>query len=193
MKRVLDIIGAAIGLLLLGWTIALAAIIARGSTGGSGLFVQPRVGLHGKTIGVIKIRTMRSTNSLGSTVTSKLDTRITKFGRLMRKTKIDELPQLINVFKGDMSFVGPRPTVQEDYDKMDSRQKERCGVLPGITGLAQISGNTSLLWPDRIEYDLKYVEMQTVWLDGKILFLTAWSIFSGRSDTHPAGDDEWVA
>lgn len=187
----MDVLLSMIGLLATGWIIVLAFIFAKIDTRASGMFLQQRVGKHGKPFNVMKIRTMRISTTNISTVTSKDDDRITVLGTFFRKTKIDELPQLLNVLKGDMSIVGPRPTVQADYDKMNDRQKKRADVLPGITGLAQIKGNTSLLWPERIEYDLEYIEKQNLQLDCKIIFKTIVSIITRGSDTHPAGNDEW--
>jgi lipopolysaccharide/colanic/teichoic acid biosynthesis glycosyltransferase len=153
-------------------------------------FVQERIGLDEQPFKVYKLRTMRATGDRRS-VTLMDDPRVFFMGRLARKLKIDELPQLLNVLNGTMSLVGPRPTVQEDYERMNRRQRSRCRVLPGLTGLAQVRGNTSLTWPQRIEYDLFYVENQSLWLDLKILARTALLVLTFRAETHPQGISEW--
>lgn len=191
LKRILDLIVSLVVLLLFGWLILLAALIALIDTGMSGFFRQTRVGQGGKSFDVFKIRSMRRVKGLDSTVTTGSDPRVSSFGRILRKTKLDELPQIINVLTGEMSLVGPRPTVDEDAQRMNERQKERFSVKPGITGLAQINGNTSLKWPERIEYDLEYVHNGSVGLDIKILWQTLVLILTNRAETHPPSDSEW--
>ena len=117
--------------------------------------------------------------------------RIYPGGEILRKYKIDELPQLLNVFLGDMSIIGPRPTVLDDYKKMNYQQKARVKVRPGLSGLSQVSGNTSLKWPERIKKDLEYIENISFMTDLKIIFQTLIIIIRGRADTHPIGEDEW--
>jgi lipopolysaccharide/colanic/teichoic acid biosynthesis glycosyltransferase len=108
------------------------------------------------------------------------DTRITRIGRLLRRLSLDELPNLINVLKGEMAIVGPRPTVQEQVDRYTERQLRRLEVKPGITGWAQVNGRTSLPWPDRIELDVWYVEHRSLWLDLRILAKTARMLATGH-------------
>jgi hypothetical protein len=123
--------------------------------------------------------------------TVRNDPRLIRGGGWLRKYKIDELPQLLNVLSGDMSLVGPRPTVQEDVGRMTPVQLQRLLVSPGLTGLAQTQGNTTLNWPERIELDLAYVRSLTLAQDLRILADTMWQVITGRADTHPMGDDEW--
>ena len=177
--------------MLLWWLILLAFIFSTADTRRCGFFVQQRVGMNGRLFRVIKIRTMRDVKAISTSVTRENDPRITPLGRFWRKTKIDELPQLINVILGQMSLVGPRPTVKEDYQRMDQRQRKRVTVKPGLTGLAQISGNTALSWPERIEYDLKYINEWSIELDLKIIMKTFQLILSGKAETHPSSGDEW--
>jgi lipopolysaccharide/colanic/teichoic acid biosynthesis glycosyltransferase len=191
IKRGFDIVVAVIGLFLTWWLLLLVYVAASIDTRKEGVFLQDRIGQHGALFKVIKIRTMRDIPTIDTTVTSQNDPRVTSLGRLLRKTKIDELPQLINVLNGTMSLVGPRPTVVEDYEKMDEQQKQRVSVNPGITGLAQINGNTSLTWPERIDFDLQYIADWSIWLDVRILLETVLLIISGEADTHPVGKDEW--
>jgi len=125
-------------------------------------------------------------------VTIKNDPRFFPFALLLRKFKIDELPQLFNVLNGTMSLVGPRPTVKEDYDKMNLEQRRRFDVTPGLTGMAQVNGNTSLTWPERIQHDLDYIDRQSIFLDIALIVKSGMLILAGRADTDPPGDDEWT-
>ncbi|MGH9342062.1 MAG: sugar transferase, partial [Acidobacteriota bacterium] len=163
--------------------IAAAFLVARLQTGQSGIFVQERIGRGGHTFGLIKIRTMKAVSRNDSMVTTASDTRVTHLGRILRRFKIDEFPQVINVLRGDMAIVGPRPTVREDYERMDERQRGRFAVRPGMTGLAQIRGNTALGWPRRIELDLLYIEKQRLLVDLRIIGETAWMILTNRIES----------
>ncbi len=170
---------------------ALVSVMVKVLSPGPVFFAQQRVGQEGRPFRIWKLRTMHVDCPQASTVSVRDDPRVYPGGGWLRKLKIDELPQLWNVVNGTMSLVGPRPTVADDYRRMDPRQRGRCRVRPGITGLAQVRGNTSLSWPQRIELDLQYVDEQTMWLDLKILAVTAWRVLTARADTHPPGDDEW--
>lgn len=192
-KRCFDV-AAAVTLLALTWPVwLLAAALIRWQSPGPVLFCQTRVGRDGRPFGLIKFRTMhvRSPEQAGSTVTVRDDPRVFPVGRALRRSKIDELPQVLNVLIGHMSLVGPRPTVSEDYQRMNARQRTRCAVLPGLTGLAQIRGNTALSWPQRIEWDLKYVAERGWRLDAAILRETAWLLLRGRLATDPPAASEW--
>jgi lipopolysaccharide/colanic/teichoic acid biosynthesis glycosyltransferase len=174
IKRTFDIIGAVIGIGLAGWIIALAWVAAGIDTRSSGLFVQKRVGKGGRIISVYKIRTMRSMDTVETTVTRCDDPRITQLGRILRRTKIDELPQLWNVLKGDMSFVGPRPDVPGFADKLMGVERAVLSVRPGITGPASIKYsdeevllskvedpevyNREVIWPDKVRINLMYIK-----------------------------------
>ena len=164
-------------------------IVSRGTI----FFRQERIGYHGRPFKIFKFRTMKigSANKGAGTVTLKNDQRLIKGARVLRKFKIDELPQLLNVLNGTMAIVGPRPTVPDDYEEMTPKQRGRCEVKPGVTGLAQIYGNTTLSWPQRIKYDLQYVRQKCFLLDLKIICVTFYLLLTNRADTHPAGDDEW--
>ena len=124
--------------------------------------------------------------------TRREDPRVFPGGEAIRKYKLDELPQIVNVLRGEMSVVGPRPTVREDYDRMTPNQCRRASIRPGLSGLAQISGNTSLSWPERIALDLEYIETLSFWNDIWIILRTLGLVITGRADTHPATDDEWI-
>ncbi|MCK0743676.1 sugar transferase [Chromohalobacter nigrandesensis] len=154
-------------------------------------FRQRRVGMNEKEFYIVKFRTMYISQRSSSATTMEKDSRVFRGGHFLRKFKIDEMPQILNVIGGSMSLVGPRPTVRDDVDKMTYEQKRRFSVRPGITGLAQISGNTSIPWGERIRYDLEYIDNFSVWWDLIILIKTVLLVVSGRADTHPPSDDEW--
>jgi len=173
LKRIFDIIFSSLGLILLGWLILLSALLATIDTGLNGFFNQARVGQNGKLFHVLKIRSMRNIKGITTTVSINTDPRITKIGRFWRKTKIDELPQLINVFIGQMSFVGPRPDVSGFADKLIGNDKIILSIKPGITGPASIyfkdeekilvnkenpeKYNIEVIWPKKVELNKKYI------------------------------------
>lgn len=160
---------------------------------GPAFFVQRRLGRQMVPFVIYKLRTMKTdaeSDALGF-VTVQDDHRIIPGGKWLRKFKIDELPQLANVLNGSMAFVGPRPTVQSDYQRMSPQQKSRALVEPGITGLAQINGGASLCWPERIELDLHYINTRSMVGDLAIMVRTLGFVLSGHSDTNPMEGDEW--
>lgn len=154
-------------------------------------YTQDRVGLGGKVFKVFKLRTMKQGHSNLGNTSYKHDPRYFIGSEFLRKTKIDELPQIYNVLVGEMSIIGPRPTVMEDYEKMSESQRKRFTITPGLTGLAQVSGNTALKWPKRIELDLKYITNCSFSLDAKILFKTIFLLLSNKIDTNPPDSGEW--
>jgi len=174
LKRGLDIVVSALALSVLWWLILASAALARWDTGAAGFFVQSRVGRDGKLFQLIKIRSMRKTNEPGTTVTTRSDARITTVGRWMRKLKIDELPQLINVLKGDMSLVGPRPDVPEMINQLKEADLLILSVRPGITGPATlkyrdeeqlldsqvdpVAYNRDVIFPDKVLINREYIE-----------------------------------
>ena len=170
-----------------------AAVIIRLGSRGSVLFKQERIGQNEMPFSIFKFRTMvvRAADTDRASVSVRNDPRLFPGARTLRRFKIDELPQLVNVLNGTMSIVGPRPTVREDYVRMNEAQRGRFVVRPGITGLAQINGNTSLLWPERIEFDLGYVAQSSLRLDVEIIMRTVWLTLTGRAATHPPKDTEW--
>jgi lipopolysaccharide/colanic/teichoic acid biosynthesis glycosyltransferase len=192
MKRLFDICGALLGLVLLSPVFLLAALLIKLNSRGPVFFTQERIGWRGAAFRLYKFRTMNVGAESAGTVSLKHDPRVFRGGNFLRKFKLDELPQLLNVLNGTMSLVGPRPTVREDYERMDAEQRRRNLVRPGLTGLAQINGNTGLSWPQRIKYDLLYVEEHNPLLDIGIMAETVWLIFRNRVETHPVGDDEWA-
>ena len=169
-------------LLLASPLLALAALAIRLESRGHVFYRQQRVGRDGEPFELWKLRTMvPGAESMGAGIyIVDGDTRITRVGRLLRRFSLDELPNLVNVLKGEMAIVGPRPTVQEQVDRYTERQRRRLEVKPGITGWAQINGRTSLPWPDRIELDVWYVEHRSLSLDLRILAKTVRLLATGH-------------
>jgi len=182
VKRVMDILVSGVGLLILSPLICLIAILIRIDSPGPVFYLQERVGKDKKLFRMWKFRTMitgAEKMGLGIDVVEG-DERITRIGNFLRRWCLDELPQLINVFKGEMSLVGPRPTVLCQVEKYTPCQMKRLDVKPGMTGLAQVKGRNMLTWQQRIEYDIQYVENYSIWLDLWILALTPFILM--RSD-----------
>ncbi len=186
-KRALDVVVMlviAIPALVLAFASALAV---RLSSKGPVLFRQPRVGLDGETFELLKFRTMRHGRSHDTPFPEQTD--ITRVGRILRRLALDELPQLWNVARGEMSTVGPRPTLEYQVERYTPVQRGRLAVRPGLTGLAQVKGRNDLDWPSRIEIDLEYVRRQSLGLDLSILARTVPALLFGRGASgHPRDD-----
>jgi lipopolysaccharide/colanic/teichoic acid biosynthesis glycosyltransferase len=182
VSRALDVVLAAVLLVVTAPLLALAAFAIRLESRGPVFYRQRRVGRHGRPFELWKLRTMvPGAESMGAGVyVLEGDPRITRVGRLLRRFSFDELPNLVNVLRGEMAMVGPRPTVQEQVDRYTERQRRRLEGKPGITGWAQINGRTSLPWPERIELDVFYVEHRSLRLDLRILARTARMLASGQ-------------
>lgn len=181
VKRGFDIGLSFIGLVVFSPLMLLMFILIKITMPGPAFFIQERVGKGQKLFRILKFRTMKIDREAEQKHdTSKDAQRVTRLGKFMRRTKIDELPQLFNVLKGDMSLIGPRPTFKEQADQYSKRQKKRLSVRPGMTGLAQVNGNASLSWEERIEYDIQYVEQFTLQLDLIILLKTARVVLLGE-------------
>jgi lipopolysaccharide/colanic/teichoic acid biosynthesis glycosyltransferase len=182
MPRAFDLLLAALLLAVTAPLLALAALAIRLESRGPVFYRQRRIGKDGVPFELWKLRTMvPGAEQMGAGIyVLEGDPRITRTGRLLRRFSLDELPNLVNVLKGDMAIVGPRPTVQEQVDRYTDRQRRRLEVKPGITGWAQINGRTSLPWPERIELDVWYVEHRSVRLDLRILARTARMLATGH-------------
>jgi lipopolysaccharide/colanic/teichoic acid biosynthesis glycosyltransferase len=182
VSRVLDVVLGAALLAITSPLLALAALAIRLESGGPVFYRQLRVGKDGEPFQLWKLRTMvPGAEAMGAGIyVLEGDTRITRVGRLLRRFSLDELPNLVNVLRGEMAVVGPRPTVQEQVDRYTDRQRRRLEVKPGITGWAQINGRTSLPWPERIELDVWYVEHRSLRLDLRILARTARMLATGH-------------
>jgi lipopolysaccharide/colanic/teichoic acid biosynthesis glycosyltransferase len=181
LNRALDVAIAGAGLAISSPLLAAAALAVKLGDGGPVLFKQTRVGKDGKDFELLKLRTMvvgAETKGAGYAV-NEGDDRITRVGRLLRRTSLDELPQLWNVVRGDMSVIGPRPTLRYQVERYSERQRRRLDVLPGITGWAQIHGRASLSWDERIELDVWYVDHRSPLTDLLILLRTPLSLFGG--------------
>lgn len=180
-KRALDLLGAGAALVAASPLLAIATVAIRLESPGHPIYRQRRVGRDGCAFEVYKLRTMVSgAESMGSGLAVDVgDVRITRVGALLRRTSVDELPNLVNVLRGEMSMVGPRPTVQVQVDRYTERQRGRLDVRPGITGWAQVNGRASLPWHERIELDLWYVEHAGLRLDLRILVLTLRMVLGG--------------
>ena len=183
IKRVLDIGVSAVALIVLLPVMALVAAIVYLTMGSPVLFRQLRPGLHAKPFVIFKFRTMRTAVE-DAPVSSDAD-RLTFVGRILRAISLDELPQLINVFKGDMSLVGPRPLLMQYVDRYSPEQARRHDVKPGITGWAQVNGRNVLSWEDRFELDVWYVDHQSVGLDMQILMRTIGQVIRGQGVSAP--------
>jgi lipopolysaccharide/colanic/teichoic acid biosynthesis glycosyltransferase len=182
MPRALDLLLASLLLALASPFLALAALLVRLESRGPALYRQRRVGRGGAPFELLKLRTMvPGAEAMGAGIyVVEGDPRITRVGRLLRRFSLDEVPNLVNVLRGEMAIVGPRPTVQEQVDRYTERQRRRLDVRPGITGWAQVNGRTSLPWPERIELDVWYVEHRSLRLDLRILAKTARMLATGR-------------
>lgn len=182
MNRNLEIVLASIALTVAAPLIAVAAILIRLEGGGGVIYRQRRVGLNGDEFEMLKLRTMvPGSDPVGiGTVVTRDDPRVTRVGRWLRRTSLDELPNLINVLNGEMALVGPRPTIPAQVKDYTSRQHRRHAVRPGITGWAQVQGRAGISWEERIELDLEYVDRRSLRLDLSILARTVWLAATGR-------------
>ena len=181
MNRAADVALASAGLVLTSPVLAAGALAVKLQDGGPVLYRQRRVGKDGEEFELLKLRTMVvGAEKLGAGyAVDRGDPRITRTGRLLRRLSIDELPQLWNVVRGDMSLIGPRPTLRYQVERYTERQRRRLEVLPGITGWAQIHGRASLSWDERIELDVWYVEHRSAPVDLRILLRTPLALFGG--------------
>ena len=187
LNRAADVAAASLGLATASPLLILAALGIKLEDGGPVFYRQRRVGLLGQEFELVKLRTMVvGAEGIGAGyAVNERDQRITRVGRLLRRLSIDELPQLWNVVRGDMSLIGPRPTLAYQVERYTPRQRKRLAVKPGITGWAQIHGRARLPWDERIELDVWYVEHRSPWVDLKILARTPRALFAGtyKGDT----------
>lgn len=186
MKRVIDFFGALVGLILMSPVILVVALLIKRRLGGAVLFRQVRPGLGGRPFEMVKFRTMRDAYDKNGAPLPDSQ-RMTPFGSFLRSSSLDELPELWNVLKGDMSLVGPRPLLMEYLPLYNERQYQRHQVRPGVTGWAQINGRNALGWPEKFELDVWYVENRSLWLDIKIIALTVKKVVK-RDDINASGE-----
>jgi len=175
LKRIIDVLGALFGIIILSPVYILVSFLVYRNLGSPIIFRQPRPGKNGKVFEMMKFRSMMDkTNKWGEVLPD--EERLTSFGMKLRSTSLDELPELFNVLKGEMSLVGPRPLLVEYLELYSEEQNKRHNMKPGITGLAQINGRNSISWSEKLNYDVEYVEKFNILLDIKILFMTIYKV-----------------
>ncbi len=197
MKRLFDLLVAVPAFILLLPVMFCVAVMVRIRLGGPVLFHQVRPGLNGRPFTMVKFRTMRDAVDRGGNPLPDSE-RLTSFGRFLRSTSLDELPELVNVVQGNMSLVGPRPLLMEYLPRYSARQARRHEVRPGITGWAQVNGRNAISWQDKFEYDVWYVDNRSLLLDMKILWMTVAQVFRREDVSQPGhatmevfmGDDD---
>lgn len=186
IKRILDVAIASIALVILSPVYALVAYKVKKNLGSPVLFRQVRPGLHGKPFEMIKFRTMKDAlDAQGNPLPDS--ERLTPFGQMLRSTSLDELPELWNVIKGDMSIVGPRPLLMEYLPLYNAEQAKRHNVRPGMTGHAQVNGRNAISWEEKFRLDTWYVEHQSLWLDFKIILKTVKKVLA-KDDINAEGE-----
>jgi lipopolysaccharide/colanic/teichoic acid biosynthesis glycosyltransferase len=192
LRRAFDIVVAGIALAFFSPVLLAAMIAIRLESHGSPIYRQRRVGLDGEEFDVLKLRTMvTGAEHIGAGMAiDEGDTRVTRVGGFLRRTSLDEIPNLINVLKGDMAIIGPRPTIPVQVAQYTERQRGRLAVKPGLTGWAQVNGRAALPWPERIELDLWYIEHRSWRLDFQILMRTARMVLSGHG-LYKGGTGGW--
>jgi sugar transferase EpsL len=183
-KRPLDLLIVVSAMILLSPVLALIALVTRLEQNSPILFRQQRPGLQGRLFTIWKFRTMTDARDSHGTLLPDTD-RLTRFGRFLRGTSLDELPELINVLKGEMSLVGPRPLLMQYLDRYTPEQMRRHAVKPGITGWAQVNGRNALTWEQKFALDVWYVDHMSLWLDLKIMALTVWKALRREGINQP--------
>jgi lipopolysaccharide/colanic/teichoic acid biosynthesis glycosyltransferase len=184
IKRLLDIIFSSILFSLFIPIMLLSMVLIKIESKGPAIFFDIRVGLSGKAFNLYKLRTMYQNSHRGFVVDN--DPRVTKIGTILRKASLDEIPQLINVLKGDMSLVGPRPDILKNYQKYDEKIKKRLNLRPGITGWAQVNGRSRISWDERYRFDLEYIDNVSFRFDLKIVLLTIKNVILMKNINLPA-------
>lgn len=182
IKRLFDIISSMAGLIVISPLLVVLAVLVRLKLGSPILFCQPRPGLGGKAFVIYKFRTMTDQRDASGNLLPD-EQRLPAFGRFLRSTSFDELPELLNVLKGDMSIVGPRPLMMKYMGRYSPEQARRHEVKPGITGWAQINGRNAVSWEDKFKLDVWYVDNWTFWLDMKIIFKSIWMVIAREGIT----------
>ncbi|HUM85498.1 MAG TPA: sugar transferase [Lachnospiraceae bacterium] len=183
-KRVFDLLLSIPVLILVSPVIIVVTLLVRMRLGSPVFFSQLRPGLHARPFYMLKFRTMTNTRGSDGRLLSD-DKRMTRLGNFLRRTSIDELPEFVNVFKGDMSLVGPRPLLMQYLDRYTPEQARRHEVKPGITGWAQIHGRNALTWEEKFKLDVWYVDNWSLWLDIKIIAMTIWKILQREGISQP--------
>jgi len=183
-KRLFDLLIAMTSLLVISPVLLVVAVLVRIVHGSPVLFGQKRPGLGGRPFRIFKFRTMTNARAADGGLLPD-EQRLTPLGRFLRATSLDELPELFNILRGEMSLVGPRPLLVQYLERYSPEQARRHNVLPGLTGWAQINGRNTLTWEDKFRFDVWYVDHWSFWLDIKILFLTIWKVFKREGISQP--------
>jgi len=183
LKRTSDVIYSLFGLLILAVPMVLIALLIKLTSRGPVLFRQRRLGLNGKPFTIVKFRTMSEMRDSAAALLPDAQ-RITRLGRLLRRSSLDELPELLNVLRGEMSMVGPRPLLLQYWERYSSEQKRRNLVKPGLTGWVQVNGRNALTWEQKFALDIWYVDHQGFWLDLRITLLTIWKVLRQDGISH---------
>ena len=186
IKRAMDFTLSLLAIICLSWLLVIIAILIRIKLGSPVIFKQPRPGENEKIFNMYKFRTMTDERDEDGNLLPD-NIRLTTFGKLLRKTSLDELPELFCILKGDMSIVGPRPQLVRDMVFMTDEQRKRHSVKPGLSGLAQVSGRNNISWEDKLAYDLEYIENITFLGDIKIIFMSVWKAFVKQADIETDG------
>lgn len=183
-KRLFDIVSAGLALIVLSPVMAVVALLVRIKLGSPVIFGQKRPGYKTELFTIYKFRTMLDTRDAAGNLLPDAE-RLPHFGRVLRSTSLDELPELWNVLKGEMSWVGPRPLLIAYLDRYSPEQNRRHDVLPGVTGWAQVNGRNAISWPEKFKLDVWYVDHWSFWLDIKILFMTIWKVIKREAINAP--------
>lgn len=188
IKRIVDVVCAVAAITVFSWLYIIVALLVRFKLGSPVFFKQKRPGLNGKIFTLYKFRSMTDEKDENGNLLPD-DVRLTKFGKLLRKTSLDELPEAFNILKGDMSVVGPRPQLVRDMVFMSEEQNRRHSVKPGLSGWAQVSGRNGITWEEKIELDLEYINKMSFLFDVKIIFKTVWTAFFKQEGISQEGMD----
>jgi undecaprenyl phosphate N,N'-diacetylbacillosamine 1-phosphate transferase len=187
IKRIIDVFVSVLGIIILSPVLVVTAIAIKADSRGPVLFRQDRLGRNGKVFKMIKFRSMCVGAEKGGVYSTKSDLRVTRVGRFIRATSIDELPQFVNILKGDMSLIGPRPTLTFhpwSYEKYSQEQRKRFLVRPGVTGWAQVNGRKEIHWDRRIELDVEYIDNCSFLFDMKILLMTITKVLAMKENVN---------
>lgn len=187
IKRLVDIVCALCAIVVFSWLYIIVAVLVRVKLGSPVIFKQARPGKNEKIFNLYKFRTMTDEKDENGNFLPD-DVRLTKFGKILRSTSLDELPEAFNILKGDMSVVGPRPLLVKYLDLYDENQRKRHDVKPGLTGLAQVNGRNNLSWEEKFDLDVEYTKKVSFLLDCKIIFMTVWKAFVKREGINQAGE-----
>lgn len=188
IKRFIDIICALGAIIVFSWLYIIVAVLVRIKLGSPVIFKQARPGKDEKIFNLYKFRTMTDEKDENGNLLPD-DVRLTKFGKILRSTSLDELPEAFNILKGDMSVVGPRPLLVKYLPRYNSHQRKRHSVKPGLSGLAQVNGRNAITWEEKFDLDIEYTENVSFWLDCKIIFKTVWKAFVKRDGISETGSD----